>query len=86
MLAPREKDAEIADTTNSDIVRRVLLIGRRYLGRALTAREEARLRRHARRATPSEITRLLYCWRDDLTHREVRDLQPLTNVLDVMWA
>ena len=86
VLAPREKGDELAVTTNSEVVTRVLRIGRRYLGRSLTAREGVQLRRHARSAKPSEITRLLYRWRDDLTEREVRGLQPLTHVVDVMWA
>ena len=53
VLAPREQGDELAATTNSEVVVRILRIGRRYVGRVLTAPEQQQLRRAARSAKPS---------------------------------
>ena len=86
VVSTREPHDEQAVTANSRVVTHVLRIGRRYLGRALTADETTQLRELARSAKPSEITRRLYRWQYDLTDREMRGLQSYPTLLEAMWA
>ena len=77
---------ELAVTTTSEVIVRVQRIARSYLRRPLTAAETRRVRELARSATPSEITRVLYRWRGNLSDRLVRTLQPRADLSAIMWA
>jgi hypothetical protein len=78
------RDAHLEETV-TDVAQGLAALAGRVVGRPLSARQLARLRRLAATAKPSHITRTLLSWRFQLPDRTVRVLMR-TDVNGLRWG